>query len=117
MSTMDEIQTRSLGPIGQIPIGEGRTFRVDGQEIAVFRTRQGELFATQARCPHRGGPLADGLLGSGVVVCPFHAYAFDLATGAPVRNGCAALRTYPVEVTGEGELKVTVRQGGVALCG
>ncbi len=47
----------------RIPLGEARVFRVDGREVAVFRCRSGEVFATSAECPHRGGPLADGLVG------------------------------------------------------
>ena len=49
------------GPVASIPAGEGRTFPAGTKRIAVFRTRQGALFASQADCPHRGGPLADGL--------------------------------------------------------
>ena len=96
-----------LGPVEAIPHGEGRNFRLpDGREVAVFRARSGELFATQARCPHKGGPLADGLIGAGKVVCPFHGYAFDLTSGEPVMNGCPALATYPVEVDGSGTLLI-----------
>ena len=51
----------TLGPLHSIPAGEGRSFQAGTKRIAVFRTRQGELFASQADCPHRGGPLADGL--------------------------------------------------------
>ena len=91
-----------LGPVEQIPLGEGRVFKVDGTRVAVFRTRQGEVYATQAACPHRDGPLADGIIGGGQIVCPLHAYKFDLATGKAVGNDCGALRTYTVSV-GENE--------------
>ena len=94
----------SLGPIAQVPVGEGRVFVVGETPIAVFRTRQGEVFATQAACPHREGPLADGIIGGRQVVCPLHAYKFDLVTGSPVGNGCDTLRTYPVSVSGRGDI-------------
>jgi nitrite reductase (NADH) small subunit len=90
-----------LGPLDRIPPGEGQTFLVDEREIAVFRTREDEVFATQARCPHKAGLLADGLVGAGKVICPMHSYKFDLATGTPLGNACASLRTYRVEVTAE----------------
>jgi nitrite reductase (NADH) small subunit len=45
-----------------IPIGEGRAHAVAGQQIAVFRLRDGRTRAVQATCPHAGGPLADGLI-------------------------------------------------------
>jgi len=93
-----------LGPLEAIPLGEGRTCVVDGREVAVFRTREGEVLAVQARCPHRGGPLADGLVGGGTVVCPLHAHRFDLRTGDPVGRECPALTTYPIELTPEGRL-------------
>jgi len=75
-------QSINLGPIENIPPGQGRCFTVNGQEIAVFRQRDGKLFATQNRCPHKQGPLAEGVMGGGKVICPLHAHRFDLATGA-----------------------------------
>jgi nitrite reductase (NADH) small subunit len=54
---------------------------VAGEEIAVFRQRDGQLFAVQNRCPHRQGALAEGIAGGGKVICPLHAHKFDLATG------------------------------------
>jgi nitrite reductase/ring-hydroxylating ferredoxin subunit len=94
----------SLGPADRIPPGEGRVYLVAGRRVAVFRPREGGLFATRADCPHRRGPLSDGLLGGGVVVCPLHAFRFQLATGAPVGNDCAALATYPVALGPDGDI-------------
>lgn len=51
--------THVLGPVDQIPLGEGRAFAVDGEQVAVFRLRDGSLRALGAVCPHRGGPIAD----------------------------------------------------------
>lgn len=88
-----------LGSIDRIPPGEGQTFVVDGREIAVFRSRDDQVWATQARCPHKAGLLADGIVGDAQVICPLHAYRFHLASGAPLGNGCTPLRTYRTEVT------------------
>jgi nitrite reductase (NADH) small subunit len=63
-------------------MGQGLCYVVGPHEIAVFRQRDGRLFATANRCPHRGGPLAEGVLGGGRIICPLHAHQFDLATGA-----------------------------------
>lgn len=71
----------SLGRSDDLPLGLGRTFRVNGEEVAVFRQRDGRVFAVQNRCPHRGGPLADGIVGGGKVICPLHAHKFDLCDG------------------------------------
>ncbi|MEO6527605.1 MAG: nitrite reductase (NAD(P)H) small subunit [Gemmatimonadaceae bacterium] len=99
-----------LGPIDRIPPGEGQTFLVGEREIAVFRTREDTVYATQARCPHKAGLLADGLVGGGKVICPLHSYKFDLATGTPLGNNCASLRTYRSEVTVERRVIVWVMQ-------
>lgn len=97
-----------IGTLDQIPPGEGRTFDVDGTKIAVFRTRADAVFATQARCPHRGGPLADGMLGGTVIVCPLHERSFDLCTGREL-GGDHALTTYRIDHAPDGTL--TLRLG------
>ena len=96
-----------LGPVEAIPLGQGRTYVVDGRAIAVFRQRDGQLFATQNACPHRGGPLADGIIGAGKVICPLHARKFDLKTGASLQEDCCAVQTYPVRIEG-GEIILTL---------
>ena len=98
----------NLGSFDRIPIGEGRTFDVDGLHIDLIRPRSAELFATQASCQHANCPLSDGQVGNGKVVCPFHASRFDLATGCPAGNACAPLTTYPAGLTTEGDLVVTL---------
>jgi nitrite reductase (NADH) small subunit len=99
-----------LGSIDRIPPGEGQTFLVAEREIAVFRTRDDEVLATQARCPHKAGLLADGLVGGGKVICPLHSYKFDLATGTPLGNTCASLKTYRIELTAERRVVVWIMQ-------
>jgi len=92
------IEERIVAKLDDIPPGEGRVFDLDGCRIAVFRTRQGRVFATQAECPHLGGPLADGLLGETTLVCPLHEWSFDLTTGAAIAGGCG-ITTYPTRTT------------------
>jgi nitrite reductase (NADH) small subunit len=99
---------RNLGPASLIPLGEGRAFHVDGRRIAVFRARGGRLFAAEAACPHRQGPLADALVGGSIAICPLHGFRFDLATGEPVGNDCRALVTFPVALTSDDEIVVCV---------
>jgi nitrite reductase (NADH) small subunit len=97
----------TLAAISAIPEGEGRTFRVGNARVAVFRTRQDQVFATQAECPHRRGMLADGLLGGSTLVCPLHALKFDLATGRAL-NGDCTLKTYPARIGTAGQIVVDV---------
>ncbi len=95
---MTPIMTETkLGPVSSIPRGEGRVYSVSGQNIAVFRTRSGEVYAVQAACPHRGGPLADGLVGGTTLICPLHSWKFDLATGQALFGDCG-LKTYSVRI-------------------
>jgi nitrite reductase (NADH) small subunit len=93
-----------LGPADAIPAGEGRVFSIDGRDIVVFRSRNGEVYAANATCPHRGGPLADGLLGDHSVICPLHGFMFDLRTGEAPGRECDRLVTYRVEISSDGEL-------------
>jgi nitrite reductase (NADH) small subunit len=86
--------------VADVPLGEGRQAEIDGVRVAIFHTAEG-WYAVQAQCPHRQGPLADGLVGEHSVICPLHAFRFDLADGRPLGNGCGALETFSVEVRGE----------------
>ena len=93
-----------LGSVDDIPVGEGRAYAVEAQQIAVFRLRDGSLRALDAVCPHRGGPLADGLADSRVVICPLHSFTYDLETGCEVGNGGAPVTTYPVYADNTGTI-------------
>ena len=86
-----------LGPVDDIPLGEGRAYAVGDATVAVFRLRDGSLRALSAVCPHRGGPLADGQIDLRVVVCPLHLNAFDLTTGCST-TGQPALTVYAVSI-------------------
>jgi nitrite reductase (NADH) small subunit len=99
---LDDAVRYDLGSIERIPPGEGHTFLFAGREIAVFRARGTDaVHATQARCPHKAGLLADGIAGDGKVICPLHSYRFDLATGASLGNACHSLTTYRTEITAD----------------
>jgi nitrite reductase (NADH) small subunit len=100
----------SLHPIGElaeIPEGEGRNFEVAGRRIAVFRLRDGRVFATQAQCPHRNGPLSDGLLGGETLVCPLHEWRFNLATGE-TENGTCSIETYELRLEPDGTMVIAL---------
>ncbi|MFP6664036.1 MAG: Rieske 2Fe-2S domain-containing protein [Deltaproteobacteria bacterium] len=76
-----------LGPLESLPLGQGRCFAVSGRRIAVFRQRDGRIFACDDACPHAGGPLSDGILGGGRLICPLHNRSFDLRTGDCAEGG------------------------------
>jgi nitrite reductase (NADH) small subunit len=94
-----------LTTVAELPKGEGRTFVVGGLRLAVFRTRGDQLFATQAECPHKQGPLADGLLGGALLICPLHEWRFDLRTGECLNQKCS-ITVYPTQSNAAGEIEV-----------
>jgi nitrite reductase (NADH) small subunit len=106
------VTERCIGHLSQIPSGQGRQFDIEGRLVAVFHLRSGGVHATQAACPHRGGPLADGIIGGTSVICPLHGKRFDLATGQEQTGQTAtaecALVTFPARVTEQAEIMVRV---------
>lgn len=88
-----------IAPSDSIPPREGRAVIVGDLEIAIFNV--GDRFlAVDNRCPHQGGPLADGIVSGGAVVCPLHAWKVDLASGCIDRPAIAAacVRAYAARV-------------------
>jgi nitrite reductase (NADH) small subunit len=102
-----------LGPVDDLPCGEGRAYAAGGEMVAVFRLREGTLRAVSAVCPHAGGPIADGQADQEVVICPLHQHVFELATGCS-RTGQAPLRVYQVRAE-NGEIILSAHDS--AQCG
>lgn len=65
----------------EIAEGQGTLVERDGLSVAVFNAGGGRFYATGPTCPHEDGPLSEGWLEAGAVVCPWHGFDFDLATG------------------------------------
>jgi nitrite reductase (NADH) small subunit len=84
---------------GDVPEGEGRLVEAGGRSLAVFNL-EGRYYAIDNTCPHRGGPLADGDLDGRVVTCPWHAWRWDVTTGANVNNPAVRVACYPVRIEG-----------------
>lgn len=86
--------------IDNIPIREGRPALVGDLEIAIFNMANGRFLAAENLCPHKGGPICDGIVTGVSVVCPLHQWKSNLETGAVERpaNQQACLKTYPVRV-------------------
>ena len=78
--------------IEDIPVlGSRRVARPQGLHVAVFRNDAGVVFALLDRCPHKGGPLSQGLIFGKRVACPLHNWQIELESGAAVApdHGCA----------------------------
>lgn len=87
-----------IGHIDDIPLRGARLVRTGHGCVAVFRTGPGEVFATSDRCPHRGGPLSEGIVHDRKVTCPLHGMVFSLETGAAQGVDTGQIDTYPVRV-------------------
>jgi nitrite reductase (NADH) small subunit len=96
---MSERQWLRITACENIPLREGRAAVAADLEIALFNL--GDRFlAVASRCPHQGGPLADGIVAGASVVCPLHAWKIDLASGCVERpaGSAACITTYPTRV-------------------
>lgn len=84
--------------VENIPLREGRSVRIGDDEIAIFNL--GDRFvAVDNSCPHRGGPLCDGIVSGDTVVCPLHGWKISLDTGNVLKpEVCVRVETYPVSV-------------------
>jgi len=89
-----------IGAVEDVPIGKSKACVVEGRTIALHHTAGG-FFATDNTCPHRGGPLAEGDLLANEIVCPWHFWGFDVASGVCVGNPDIAIATHEVRVEGD----------------
>ena len=100
------------GRLEDIPRQGARVLAAPGGAIALFRTVDDEVFALADRCPHKGGPLSQGIVHGRKVACPLHDWKISLDTGIAVApdEGCAA--SFPVRViNGVVELSLTPNTG------
>jgi len=88
-----------LGPVEQIPLRGARTVPVvGGEEIAVFRTGDNRVYALVNRCPHKGGPLSQGIVHGDRVTCPLHNWHISLASGEAQGADIGCTPTIPVRL-------------------
>ena len=93
----------AIGSITDIPARGARFVAVPAGRIAVFRTIDDRVFALEDRCPHRSGPLSQGIVHGTAVTCPLHNWVISLETGEALGADQGAVRTFPVRVE-DGEL-------------
>ncbi len=87
-----------VGTINDIPAMGSRVIESEEGAIALFRNSEDKVFALRNKCPHKGGPLSDGLVAGRQVTCPLHSWTLELESGEAVApdKGCA--RVFPVKV-------------------
>ncbi|OEO29855.1 tRNA-(guanine-N1)-methyltransferase [Devosia insulae DS-56] len=87
-----------IGRLEQVPLRGARCVNTPAGKIAVFRTAENQVYAIENRCPHKGGPLSEGIVHGGSVTCPLHNWVFDLATGEAQGADEGQVRTFAVNV-------------------
>ena len=90
-----------IGSINDIPRRGARCVATPTGKIAVLRTADDKVFAIDDRCPHKGGPLSQGIVHGAAVTCPLHNWVIALDTGKALGADEGAVRTYPIKVEGE----------------
>jgi nitrite reductase (NADH) small subunit len=90
-----------IGSINDIPRRGARCVASPRGRIAVFRTGDDQIFATEDRCPHKGGPLSQGIVHGTSVTCPLHNWVISLETGQALGADQGAVRTIQVKVEGD----------------
>ncbi len=87
-----------VGTIADIPRLGARVVNTDEGDIAVFRTAADEIFAVRDRCPHKGGPLSQGIVHDRSVTCPLHNWVLGLDDGVAKAPDEGCVKTYPVKI-------------------
>jgi nitrite reductase (NADH) small subunit/3-phenylpropionate/trans-cinnamate dioxygenase ferredoxin subunit len=99
----------TVARVGEIPDGQGRTFRAGGRAVAVFRVGD-DYFALDDRCPHMGASLGLGEVRDGMVICDRHLWSFRLSDGACAESGRLRAETLAVRVC-DGMIQVRIPAG------
>lgn len=87
-----------IGALNDIPAQGARVVKTRLGCVAIFRTAEDEVFALDDRCPHKGGPLSEGIVHGTSVTCPLHGWVFDMSTGMAQGADRGEVSTYSVRV-------------------
>lgn len=89
----------TVGSLTDIPRLSTKVVKIHGTAIAIFRTQADAVFALKDQCPHKQGPLSQGIVHDHKVTCPLHGWVIDLDSGTAMApdNGCTP--TYPIRIT------------------
>ena len=88
----------TVGSLDDIPRRGARVVKTIEGDIAVFRSHDDQVFAVLDRCPHKGGPLSQGIMYGHKVACPLHNWIIDLDSGAAVAPDHGCTRRYPIRI-------------------
>ncbi len=98
----------AIGSLSDIPLRGARCVETPNGKIAVFRTADGRVFALDDRCPHKGGPLSQGIVHGPSVTCPLHNWVISLETGEALGADEGSVRTISVKIE-DGRLFIALK--------
>jgi nitrite reductase (NADH) small subunit len=90
-----------IGSISDIPQRGARCVETPVGRIAIFRTAEDRVFALDDHCPHKGGPLSQGIVHGAAVTCPLHSWVISLETGTSLGADEGCVRTIPIKIEGD----------------
>ena len=90
----------AVGSLHDIPMLGSRIVRLPHMDIAIFRAEGDKLFAVEDKCPHKQGPLSQGIVHGAQVTCPLHNWVIELATGKAVAPDVGCVKTYDIRLSG-----------------
>jgi nitrite reductase (NADH) small subunit len=88
----------NIGTLEDIPLRGARCVKNGDMTIAVFRTADNRVFAIEDKCPHKNGPLSQGIVHDGCVTCPLHNWVISLETGKAQGADEGETRTFPIKM-------------------
>ena len=86
-----------VATLSEVPGGSAKAVDAGGTPLALYNVG-GRIYATTNTCPHRGGPLGEGELEERTITCPWHAFQYDVTTGACLTNPALSVTCYPVRI-------------------
>lgn len=89
-----------VGDLSQIPERGARRLVLGSEKVAVFRTADNQIFALADQCPHKAGPLSQGIVHDACVTCPLHNWVISLADGQAQGADEGQVKTYPTKLEG-----------------
>ena len=99
MSSSAELeQWQKVSALEDIPVLGARVIKSPLGEIAIFRNTEDAVFAVLDKCPHKGGPLSQGIVHGTSVTCPLHAWNIDLTSGCAVAPDTGCTKSFTVKV-------------------
>lgn len=106
---MSDLSWVAVATLSDIPLRGARRVKTPMGIIGLFKTAENLVFAIADQCPHKQGPLSQGIVHNGCVTCPLHNWVIDLASGEAQGADKGSVQTFPVEVRDDGEVYLGLR--------